>query len=288
LRAHRYAFAEGARLAHVGDRERGIAGQGRIEQVANQPPRKGQSILRACVGGFEVAFLQQRRRRLERGADRAMSESDPSLSRATLVDRVVPAQDGVLGRRRSVMSTALLVIDAQQSFLHRPYWREDDVPAFVTNLQRLIDRCVAARDPVVQVFHEDPTAGADDPFSPQSGLVVTLPQLRIDPRAVFRKSVHSAMFARTSDGRTLERWMRDEAIDHVIVTGIRTEQCCETTARHASDLGFRVTYALDATLTFPMLAKSGRTYSAAELKERTELVLAGRFAQVMSAEAVGV
>ena len=186
------------------------------------------------------------------------------------------------------MSTALLVIDAQRSFQHRPYWCEEDLPAFLSSLQRLIDRCAATGIPVVQVFHEEPTAGPDDPFSPQSGLVATLPQLRIEPRATFRKSVHSAMFARAADGRTLERWLRDEQIGHVIISGIRTEQCCETTARHASDLGFRVTYALDATLTFPMVAKSGRTYSAAELKERTELVLAGRFAQVMSAEAVSM
>jgi nicotinamidase-related amidase len=72
----------------------------------------------------------------------------------------------------------------------------------------------------------------------------------------------------------------------VIVTGIRTEQCCETTTRHASDAGFKVTYALDATLTFPMVSKSGRTFSPADLMERTELVLNGRFADVVRTEAV--
>ena len=160
------------------------------------------------------------------------------------------------------------------------------MPPFISSLQQLIDRCAASRTPVLQVFHEEPAADPGNPFSPQSGLVATLPELRIEPRASFRKSVHSAMFARGADGRTLERWLRDESIDHVIISGIRTEQCCETTARHASDLGFRVTYVLDATLTFPMAAKSGRIFSAAELKERTELVLAERFAQVMNGEAV--
>jgi nicotinamidase-related amidase len=100
--------------------------------------------------------------------------------------------------------------------------------------------------------------------------------------------VHSALFARDSEDTSLEQWLRDHGIGHVIVTGIRTEQCCETTARHAFDSGFKVTYALDATLTFPMVSKSGRAYSAEELKERTELVLAGRFAQVVQAEAVAV
>ena len=59
----------------------------------------------------------------------------------------------------------------------------------------------------------------------------------------------------------------------LLVTGIRTEQCCETTTRHASDLGFAVRYVTDATLTFPMRTRSGRDVSAAEIRERTELVL---------------
>jgi len=35
--------------------------------------------------------------------------------------------------------TALLVIDVQESFRHRPYWRTDDLPDFVDRLQALID-----------------------------------------------------------------------------------------------------------------------------------------------------
>jgi nicotinamidase-related amidase len=66
------------------------------------------------------------------------------------------------------------------------------------------------------------------------------------------------------------------------VTGIRTEQCCETTTRHASDLGFQVRYVTDATLTFPMQARSGRKFSPAEIRERTELVLDGRFARIVT------
>jgi nicotinamidase-related amidase len=183
------------------------------------------------------------------------------------------------------MSSALIVIDVQQSFMHRPYWREDDLPAFLANLQKLIDRCVARGVPVVQVFHEE---GIDGAFARSSGYVVSMPQLRIAPKAVFYKNVHSAMFGRTSEHMTLEQWLRTNGVDHIIVTGIRTEQCCETTTRHASDLGFEVTYAMDATLTFPMVARSGRSYSAAELKERTELVLADRFAKVVQTEAVAI
>ena len=90
------------------------------------------------------------------------------------------------------------------------------------------------------------------------------------------------------DGKSLDGWLRDRGIDHVIVTGIRTEQCCETTARHASDSGFQVTYAIDATHTFPMVSKSGRTYTVGDIMERTALVLDDRFAKVVSAAEVFV
>jgi len=43
----------------------------------------------------------------------------------------------------------------------------------------------------------------------------------------------------------------------LIVAGISTEQCCETTARHASDEGFEVDYVGEATLTFAMQAPAG-------------------------------
>jgi nicotinamidase-related amidase len=187
-----------------------------------------------------------------------------------------------------MMKSALIVIDVQQSFTRRPYWSEEDVPVFVARLQQLVNRARAAGVPVLQVFHVDESEGPKGAFSQHSGLVSTLPQLDITPQAVFRKSVHSAMFASDEQGRSLDYWLRTNGIGRLIVTGIRTEQCCETTTRHASDLGYSVSYATDATLTFPMTAGSGRTYSAAEIKDRTELVLAGRFAEITSAGAVAL
>jgi nicotinamidase-related amidase len=184
------------------------------------------------------------------------------------------------------MKTALLVVDVQQSFQQRPYWREDDVGPFIAHVQKLVDQASASGIPVLQVFHVEEQDGPNGPFSSKSGHVKTLGSLRIKPTEVFHKDVHSALYGRAANGRRLEQWLRDFGIEHVVVTGIRTEQCCETTTRHASDAGFKVTYALDATLTFPMMSKSGRIFSAAELMERTELVLAGRFANVLRTDAI--
>jgi len=186
------------------------------------------------------------------------------------------------------MKSALIVIDVQQSFMHRPYWSDAELPAFLQRTQSLIDRFQAAGAPVLQVFHVDEESGPSAPFSRHSGLVQALPGLRIEPAAVFHKSVHSAMFAGNGEGQSLDYWLRKHGIGHLVVTGIRTEQCCETTTRHASDLGYSVTYALDATLTFPMVSGSGRTYTTEDIRERTALVLAGRFATVVNAEAVAL
>jgi len=180
------------------------------------------------------------------------------------------------------VKTALIVIDVQQSFEQRPYWSGAGVGTFMSNVQRLIDKAEASGTPVLQVFHEEPSGV----FALSSGYVKALAALRIKPTDVFYKNVHSALFGKNARGQSLEAWLRANGIEHVVVTGIRTEQCCETTTRHASDSGFKVTYAIDATLTFPMVSKSGRTYSAADITERTALVLQDRFADVVSAEAV--
>jgi nicotinamidase-related amidase len=62
----------------------------------------------------------------------------------------------MINRWRQSMSasdTALIVIDVQESFRHRPYFSEADVPAFLAKQQALIDGAKAAGIPIVQIFH---------------------------------------------------------------------------------------------------------------------------------------
>lgn len=172
--------------------------------------------------------------------------------------------------------TALIVVDAQESFRHRPYYREDDVAAYLDRQQALVDGAKAAGIPVIQIFHVE-ESGA---FSEASGFVRVLEPLRIDADAVFRKRRHSALV-----GSGLDVWLTQNGIRRIIVSGIRTEQCCETTTRHASDLGYAVDFVSEATLTFPMTDAAGRDWSAADIRARTELVLAGRFARIVTVEA---
>lgn len=172
-------------------------------------------------------------------------------------------------------NTALLVIDAQESFRQRPYFREEEFLPYIARQQALIDGAKAAGIRVVQIFHVDPSGV----FSEASGHVRTLAPLTLEPDVIFRKTRHSALV-----GSGLDVWLTERGIRRVIISGIRTEQCCETTTRHASDLGYSVDYVGEATLTFPMTDATGREWSAAEIRARTELVLANRFARITTVE----
>ena len=59
----------------------------------------------------------------------------------------------------SPVTTALLVIDVQQSFLHRPYWRDEEEAPFRTRLLELIAGCRPRGIPVLHVLHEEPGSG---------------------------------------------------------------------------------------------------------------------------------
>ena len=174
-----------------------------------------------------------------------------------------------------ITGTALLVIDAQESFRQRPYWSDAGVSFFAERLQTLMDGAKLRGIPVVQIFHVEESG----PFSMASGFVVPLEGLSLTPDAVFYKRSHSALI-----GSGLDVWLVQHGIRRVIVSGIRTEQCCETTTRNASDLGYQVDYVTDATLTFPMTDRYGRTWSTDEIKACTELVLDQRFARIVSVE----
>ncbi|WP_298826231.1 isochorismatase family protein [uncultured Piscinibacter sp.] len=178
------------------------------------------------------------------------------------------------------MRSALLVIDVQQSFTHRPYFCADGLPAFLAAQNRLIEHFEAKGLPIVRVFHVSPDGEASDPFATASGLVRPLEGLRgFTPALEVRKTRHSALV-----GTGLDVWLTQQGIGELVISGIRTEQCCETTARHASDLGWKVVFVPEATLTFDMTLPDGAPFRAADIRARTASVLQGRFARVLSVD----
>ncbi len=167
--------------------------------------------------------------------------------------------------------TALLVIDAQESFRQRQNWFEVDSPTYLSNQQALIDGARTRGWRIVRVLHSEP----EGIFSLASGFVRPLAELQMSPDAEFIKTRHSALV-----GSGLDVWLIENGIRRLVISGIRTEQCCETTTRHASDLGWQVDYVTEATHTFPIIDAKGQVHSVADLKARTAAVLDGRFARV--------
>ena len=176
------------------------------------------------------------------------------------------------------MKSCLIVIDAQESFRQRAYWSEAVAQPYFAAQNTLIEGCSAAGIPIVRVFHVDEPAVASHPFAVASGFVRPIEGLApFEAAATFTKHRHSAL---VNSG--LDVWLTQQGIGRLIVSGIRTEQCCETTTRHASDLGWEVDYVTEATLTFDMVQPDGRPLAAADIKARTAAVLDGRFATVCS------
>ncbi|WP_406196391.1 isochorismatase family protein [Kitasatospora sp. NBC_01560] len=189
------------------------------------------------------------------------------------------------------MNSALVVIDVQESFRQRANWAAVSNPAIVDRVNRLVEHARAEGDLVVWVLHAEP--GTGDVFDPALGHVRPIEGLT--PAAgepVLTKTSHNA-FTTTN----LQQLLTERGIRELIVSGIRTEQCCETTARIGADLGYRVTFVTDATATHPIehrdappgrsldeILADPRTLSADEVIARTEYALAGRFARITTVE----
>ncbi|WP_131741854.1 cysteine hydrolase family protein [Actinomadura roseirufa] len=182
---------------------------------------------------------------------------------------------------------ALLVIDVQESFRRRPLWAAVSTPDIADRAARLVAAARAAGDLVVWILHAEPGSGT--PFDPDSGHVRLLDGLEpLDGEPVMSKTSRNS-FTTTN----LQQRLTAEGIRELVICGIQTEQCCETTARLAADYGFEVTFVTDATATFPIPhrdADPGRTVAEIladpatlttdEIITRTEYALAGRFATI--------
>ncbi|WP_026401749.1 cysteine hydrolase family protein [Actinomadura rifamycini] len=185
------------------------------------------------------------------------------------------------------MNRALLVIDVQESFRRRPNWRAVSAPDIADRAARLVDAARAAGDTVVWVLHTEPGSGT--PFDPALGHVRLMDGLEPAPgEPVVTKTSRNAF---TTTG--LQRLLTARGVREVVICGIQTEQCCETTARLAADLGYGVVFVTDATATFPIEhrdAPPGRdldriladpaTLPTDQIIARTEYALAGRFAAI--------
>ena len=177
--------------------------------------------------------------------------------------------------------TALVNVDIQNCFVESA----PDGPVVVESINRLAARC---RDAGILVIHTRHVLRADG--SNMGVLGELVPKVR---DGLLNEGAESAQFHRSLvidpgdlllekprfgafHGTDLELTLRSRGIDTIIVSGISTPVCCDTTAREANARDFRVLFLSDAT------AATGS--EAPQMQKATLAVLDGLFAQVLTVD----
>jgi nicotinamidase-related amidase len=175
------------------------------------------------------------------------------------------------------MTAALLVVDLQQGF-EDPSRPPRDNPACEANVRALVDAAQARGDAVVLVRHDStvPTSSLA-PGHPGNAFKPILDG--VEPDLLVPKHVHSSFHGEVD----LHAWLTQRGIRDLIVCGIQTNRCCETTTRVAGDLGYDVRFVRDATHTFDEPdPDGGPDLPAALLSRVTAANLDGHFARVVT------
>ena len=174
--------------------------------------------------------------------------------------------------------SALLVVDAQDSFKVDPKWERRNNRNFERNVGALIDAYRAAGRPVIFFLHTD----SDPGFERDSVHLRLMDFITVrDGEPVILKDTRN-----TFTGTTLQAKLLALGVRRLAITGIQMEQCCETTARVAADLGYAVDFVIDGTMTFPIKNWDvpGEELGVAAVEERTIYALRRRFARIVRTE----
>lgn len=184
--------------------------------------------------------------------------------------------------------TALVNVDMQNCFVHGSPFSAPDGLEVLDRINWVAAACRGAGIVVIhtcQVVHPDGSnIGVLGEIAPivKEGIInkgsesAALHQgLVIDPRDILLEKPRFGAF----HGTDLELILRSRSIETIIVTGIATNVCCETTAREAAVRDFRVFFLSDGTTTFDI-----GDISAAELKRATCATLGLLFAQVLTVD----
>lgn len=171
----------------------------------------------------------------------------------------------------------LVVIDMQNGFQAEAMPPSNN-PACEANVLRLLDAWREKNLPIVLVRHDSKKQGSV--LAPgQSGNDLQ-PGIEGKHDLLVTKSVNSAFYGEPD----LHQWLQAAGYSKLVICGIQTNYCCETTARMAGNLGYDVDFVLDATRTFDLTDQSGNVVKAEILYQITAVNLHPEFAQVVSTE----
>jgi nicotinamidase-related amidase len=169
------------------------------------------------------------------------------------------------------MPTALLVIDVQKAFDDAAYWGRRNNPECEANVAALL---AAWEGPRVYVRHDSDEPGS--PLAPGHPGNAFKDVITGEPDLLVSKRTNSAFYGEPD----LHEWLLARGIDGLVICGITTNHCVETTMCMAEDVGNDV--AVDATHTFDRRAPDGTLVTADELARATATSIHEEFATVVS------
>jgi ureidoacrylate peracid hydrolase len=187
--------------------------------------------------------------------------------------------------------TALIVVDMQNVFVEGYPFSAPDGPQVLDRLNRLAGVC---HEVGIQVIY---TAHVVRPDHTNMGILADiLPPVRagvIDNGSV-SGDLHAGVQLREGDislekprygafhGTDLELMLRHRGIDTLIIGGIATNVCCETTAREATVRDFKVLFLSDGTATFGLPDMGFGAISGQDVQRVTCSVIGFFFGQVLT------
>ena len=173
-------------------------------------------------------------------------------------------------------NVALIVIDVQQGFdLDPAYWGERNNPTAEANMQRLLNRWRQSARPIYHTKHN--STNPQSPLHPtHTGNQFKLAFMPADDEIVIEKDVNSAFI-----GTDLEQRLRDADIDQLVMIGLTTDHCVNTTTRMAGNLGFETYLVHDATATHARTGYDGTHYDAQTIHEIAIASLKDEFATIV-------
>jgi nicotinamidase-related amidase len=178
----------------------------------------------------------------------------------------------------SRIPVALIVVDVQKGLDDAAYWGPRNNPDCEKNISILIDAWRERAQPIVFVRHD--SSVATSPLRPETPRNAFKSCITGSPDLLVTKSVNSAFYGEPN----LHQWLGQRGILDIAVCGITTNHCCESTARMAGNLGYRVSFIIDATHTFDRAAIDGSKIPADDIVRVTGANLQGEFADVMTTQ----
>ncbi len=173
------------------------------------------------------------------------------------------------------MAPALILVDIQQG-LDDPWYGVRNNPDAERNAGRLLTLWREHGWPVVHIQHL--STNPESPLYPGKPGVPHKPEVTPLPgEPVMTKHVNSGFI-----GTNLEQWLRDHQIEDVVIAGLTTNHCVETTTRMAGNLGFNATLAHDACAAHDLAGLDGTHYTGEQVHAMSLANIASEFAEVRS------